>query len=95
MKKLNPNEAPAGYVAVEAAGCTDCAWRPGSDACLSVACAAPLRRDGCCVIFVKRQPPEPLDARYTIRLPASVKAKAQRIRAAAVIAAIVAAEDVT
>lgn len=38
-------------------------------------------------------PLQALDTRYTLRLPASVKAKAQRIGAAAVIAAIEAAEE--
>lgn len=99
MKKLNPNEAPAGYVAVaddSALGCSRCAIN-ATIACQDTECTALRRVDGCGVIFIKRETPplEPLDARLTLRLPASVKAKAQRIGAAAVIAAIVAAEDVT
>lgn len=98
MKKLNPNDAPAGYVAVadsSAKGCSRCELNE-TLLCHQTACTALRRADGCGVIFIRSEtpPPEPLDARHTIRLPASVKAKAQRIGAAAVIAAIVAAEDV-
>ena len=60
-------------------------------------CTKNDRTDGFTVIFVKREPatakPAPLDTRYTLRLPAAVKAKAQRIGAAAVIAAIEAKEE--
>lgn len=93
-KKLNPNEAPAGYVAVadaSARGCSRCAIN-GMPACDEASCTANRRDDGCGVVFVKREPAS-LDARLTIRLPAAVKAKAQRIGAAKVIAAIEAVQE--
>ena len=97
--KLNPNEAPPGYVAVadaSARGCSGCAINE-TPTCNEANCTAMRRKDGHSVIFIKRKAwlaePAPLDARYTLRLPASVKAKAQRIGAAAVIAAIEAAQE--
>lgn len=99
-KKLNPAEAPPGYVAVAASGCDGCAFRHKESGCVApegVACSWPSRGDGLPVIFIKRETtpakPATLDARLTIRLPASVKAKAQRIGAAAVIAAIEAVQE--
>lgn len=93
--KLNPNEAPPGYVAVAASGCNGCEIE--DRLCIDVRCTKNLRKDRNSVIFIKRETeplkPAPLDARLTIRLPASVKAKAQRIGAAAVIAAIEAVEE--
>ena len=105
--KLNPNEAPPGYVATPIKlanrkgdgpiqSCSGCAF----DSLLSCTterdengCTNADRVDGHNVIFIKRPEPTPLDARLTIRLPASVKAKAQRIGATAVIAAIEAVQE--
>ena len=99
-KKLNPNEAPTGYVAAAHYGCTGCAFDPLDDCWPTRAgsgCTPKRREDGQSVIFVKRETtpaePLPLDTRYILRLPASVKAKAMRIGGAAVIAAIEAAEE--
>lgn len=91
-KKLNPAEAPPGYVAVAARGCKGCEIE--YRLCIDVHCTKDLRKDRHSVIFIKRgTEPAALDARLTIRLPASVKAKAQRIGAAAVIAAIEAVQE--
>lgn len=59
MPKLNPNEAPEGYVAVyygKAIGCGKCCFREAPD-CLQP-CVANERADGCYVIF-KRKPTKP------------------------------------
>lgn len=100
-KKLNPNDAPTGYVAVAAKqGCGGCAFLLPNRQCAMApndGCMAFARRDGHSVIFIKRETtpaePAPLDTRYTLRLPTAVKAKAQRIGAAAVIAAIEAVQE--
>lgn len=99
-KKLNPNEAPSGYVAVEDfPGSKACFGREANsiEVCPDAPCTPRRRKDGRSVIFIKPETkpaePAPLDARLTIRLPASVKAKAQRIGAAAVIAAIEAVQE--
>ena len=96
-KKLNPAEAPPGYVAVAASGCDGCAFRHKESGCVApegVACSGPFRGDGVTAIFIKRPAePAPLDARYSQRMPAATKAKAMRIGGAAVIAAIEAVEE--
>lgn len=99
-KKLNPNEAPTGYVAVAHYGCTGCAFEPLDDCAPTRAasgCTTKRRKDGHSVIFIRRETapaePAPLDARITIRVPKATKAKAQRIGAAAVIAAIDAVQE--
>lgn len=56
MPKLNPNEAPPGYVAVKSLNCDGCAFSPfGSIKCDQARCACPCgphrRKDECNVIF--------------------------------------------
>lgn len=54
---FNPNEAPEGYAAVESEwgnGCYVCDCKPLSKECVSTACEGSYRKDGCCVIFVKK-----------------------------------------
>lgn len=54
--RVNPNEAPTGFVAVSAEGktCLDCAYmRTGCET--SGLCARESRRDGCEVVFVLTQ----------------------------------------
>jgi hypothetical protein len=70
MPKLNPNEAPEGYVAVEGKGCRGCAFcaKHGLDisgyalTCKrkgSYTCGFSARKDGCSVIF-HRKPTKPV-----------------------------------
>ena len=54
MMAVNPNEAPEGYVAVECAECYGCEFSYISPECLGAACGSAHRKDGCNVIFVKR-----------------------------------------
>ena len=62
MNKVNPNEAPEGYVAVEQSSnlCTGCALRHKSGGCNveesdGINCTASIRMDGVNVIFIKKQ----------------------------------------
>ena len=54
---VNPNEAPEGYVAVEAEGCGGCVFEYLSKECISAACGGCHRKDGCYVIFVAATKP--------------------------------------
>ena len=54
MSKVDPNEAPEGYVAVECAECYGCDLDYLSIECCRAACVSMHRKDGCEVIFVKR-----------------------------------------
>ena len=55
MSKIDPNEAPEGYVAVkETFVCRGCALTYLDGDCLAADCAESNRKDGCNVIFVKR-----------------------------------------
>ena len=54
MSKVDPNEALPGYVAVECAECYGCEFSYISPECLGAACGSGHRKDGCNVIFVKR-----------------------------------------
>ena len=54
MGKVDPNEAPTGYVAVECTECYGCEFSYLSPKCLGAACGSAHRKDGCYVIFVKR-----------------------------------------
>ena len=54
MGRVDPNEAPEGYVAVECAECYGCEFSYLSPKCLGAACGSAHRKDGCNVIFVKR-----------------------------------------
>ena len=54
MGKADPNEAPEGYVAVECVECYGCEFSYLSPKCLGAACGSAHRKDGCEVIFVKR-----------------------------------------
>ena len=55
---VNPNEAQAGFEAVECDehySCDPCALAPpNSKACREADCSADSRADGCFVIFIKR-----------------------------------------
>ena len=63
---IDPNEAPEGYLAVEGSGCFWCAFKDTPpDDCLSAECRASRRKDGHCVIFVKK----PDDGRATANFP--------------------------
>ena len=81
-KKLNPNEAPPGYVAVASSLlCKGCAF-DALDSCHAEraghSCTKRDREDGNCVVFIKRTEaakPTPLNSRYSQRMPAAVKAK--------------------
>ena len=58
MGKVDPNEAPEGYLAVDDSdgvkGCVPCSFTLYSKACISFPCSALLRKDGCYVFFVKK-----------------------------------------
>jgi hypothetical protein len=62
MTKVDPTDAPEGYVAVAADGeCAGCAYECDGlveSACLKAPCTAMRRKDGCDVIF--KQKPEPI-----------------------------------
>ena len=55
---VNPNEAQAGFMAVECDehdSCDPCALAPhNSKACREADCSADSRADGCFVLFIKR-----------------------------------------
>lgn len=51
---VNPNEAPAGFIAVESYECDGCAFTRLSGECLGAICSSVHRTDECCVIFVPR-----------------------------------------
>lgn len=53
MGKVDPNEAPEGYMAVESESCANCALINLGD-CVSADCNRDVREDGRNVIFVKR-----------------------------------------
>lgn len=58
MSKLNPNEAPKGFIAKPyntRTGCKKCAFR-GKVRCYNVPCYT-SRKDGRNVYFVKKEPP--------------------------------------
>ena len=69
MGKIDPNEAPEGYLAVDDSdgekGCDPCSFAPLSKGCYSFPCSATLRKDGCYVFFVKK----PDDGRATASWP--------------------------
>ena len=55
MGKVDPNEAPPGYMAAEESyGCNGCAFHYSEADCLSAFCSSSDRKDGCRVIFVDR-----------------------------------------
>ena len=54
MGKVDPNEAPEGYVAVDRDECYGCEFSYTSPECFGAACCSAHRKDGCNVIFVKR-----------------------------------------
>ena len=55
MGKVDPNEAPDGYVAAKTVvGCLGCDLDYLSIECCRAACGSTHRKDGCEVIFVKR-----------------------------------------
>lgn len=54
MSKVNPNEAPDGYVAMEAKEfCDDCAFAGVEKECPDIECRARFRADNTSVIFKK------------------------------------------
>lgn len=53
MPKLNPQEAPEGYVAVRQIGCAKCAFY-NNCADASTPCSGVVRDDKCCVIFKRK-----------------------------------------
>lgn len=65
--KLNPNDAPAGYVAKLSLGkrCDGCEFKY-SGGCFTAACTMNARKDGLDVIFVKRpaKPKKDKDAEW-------------------------------
>ena len=65
MSKVDPNEAPEGYVAVECAECYGCEFSYISPECLGAACGSGNRKDGCYVIFIKK----PDDGKATASWP--------------------------
>ena len=55
MGKVDPNEAPTGYVAVESEGCHGCAFKAvGLTVCQEKTPCGVHRKDGCYVIFIKK-----------------------------------------
>ena len=58
MGKVDPNEAPPGYVAVDDSngevGCSLCSFDFKSKECLSAPCSGSRRKDECYVYFIKR-----------------------------------------
>ena len=56
MGKVDPNEAPEGYVAAKTVdnGCLGCDLDYLSIECCRAACGSTNRKDGCNVIFIKK-----------------------------------------
>lgn len=54
MNKVDPNEAPEGYMAVESLSCANCAFTYCDEDCVRSFCSDRDRKDGCIVIFVER-----------------------------------------
>ena len=66
MGKIDPNEAPEGYVAVkETFACSGCALTDLDGDCFAAVCAESHRKDGCNVIFIKK----PDDGKATASWP--------------------------
>ena len=66
MGKLDPNEAPRGYVAEkENFGCSGCEVPFLTADCLDSFCGRAARKDGCNVLFVKK----PDDGKATASWP--------------------------
>ena len=53
MMKVNPNEAPEGYVAIAEGSCYGCAFDSN---CSQANCLPGNRYDACSVIFIKKSP---------------------------------------
>jgi len=53
--KVNPNEAPAGYVAVEYVDCSECAFDNDNASCCSAVCYPDSRQDHCIVMFIAKE----------------------------------------
>ena len=58
MMKVNPNEAPEGYIAIETASCDGCALDAAehNKLCYQADCSEEDRKDECNVIFIKKSP---------------------------------------
>ena len=54
-REIDPNEAPEGHYAAEAYGCEGCAFLTATDCPKHVECCRWRRKDGCDVIFVKKE----------------------------------------
>jgi len=56
--KVNPNEAPEGYIAIETASCDGCALDAAehNKLCYQADCLPGNRHDTCSVIFIKKSP---------------------------------------
>ena len=67
MGKVDPNEAPEGYVAAKTVdnGCLGCDLDYLSIECCRAACGSTNRKDGCNVIFIKK----PDDGKATASWP--------------------------
>ena len=65
MGKIDPNEAPEGYVAVACDGCYGCEFFHSRPECLGAACSPGRRNDGCYVIFINK----PDDCKATASWP--------------------------